>query len=144
QFSATMQSSVRVMDNVINVPVTLITGYPSNSTYIRFPQDPRNTLGCTKAILILVVKLLKKDFSFECQVLDDKGLSRRFEISNFTEMADNILVLDIYKGWQVICFDMVGINANCRLRDVFFDEYRDGSHLLSYLHLPVRFSSDLS
>uniref|UniRef100_A0AAY4DZN9 CFA20 domain-containing protein n=1 Tax=Denticeps clupeoides TaxID=299321 RepID=A0AAY4DZN9_9TELE len=101
-------SSLKVMDHQMCCRVTLIEGSPNNSTYIRFPENPLNTMGCSKSVVVLIVKLGKKDFSFECHVLDDKNVHRRFVWSNTDEIEGKI-----------------HINANCRLRDVFFMEEQD-------------------
>ena len=53
------------------------------STYITCPADPHATLGIKLRLLVMIVKNLKKYFTFEIQILDDKNVRRRFRASNF-------------------------------------------------------------
>lgn len=47
------------------------------------PADPNKTLGIKLPFLVMIIKNLKKYFSFEVQVLDDKNVRRRFRASNY-------------------------------------------------------------
>ena len=47
------------------------------------PADPSQTLGIKLPFLVMIIKNLKKYFSFEVQVLDDKNVRRRFRASNY-------------------------------------------------------------
>lgn len=53
------------------------------TTFVTCPADPKKTLGIKLPFLVMIVKNLKKYFSFEVQVLDDKGIKRRFRASNY-------------------------------------------------------------
>lgn len=53
------------------------------STYITCPADPAATLGIKLPFLVMIVKNLKKYFTFEIHILDDKNVRRRFRASNF-------------------------------------------------------------
>lgn len=58
-----------------------LTGtHPSNTCS---PADPQKTLGIKLPFLVMIIKNLKKYFSFEVQVLDDKNVRRRFRASNY-------------------------------------------------------------
>jgi hypothetical protein len=54
-----------------------------NTTFITCPADPAQTLGIKLPFLVMIIKNLKKYFSFEVTVLDDKGVKRRFRASNY-------------------------------------------------------------
>ncbi|KAH1102241.1 hypothetical protein GLYMA_13G188400v4, partial [Glycine max] len=73
----------RPQDEDIQSNVLEIIGSNIQSTYITCPADPAATLGIKLPFLVLIVKNLKKYFTFEIQVLDDKNVRRRFQASNF-------------------------------------------------------------
>jgi hypothetical protein len=73
----------RPQDEDIQSNVLEIIGANVQSTYITCPADPAATLGIKLPFLALVVKNLKKYFTFEVHVLDDKNVRRRFRASNF-------------------------------------------------------------
>merc|ERR1740138_1266052 len=53
------------------------------TNYITCPGDSTKTLGIKLPFLVMIIKNLKKYFSFEVKVLDDKNIRRRFRASNF-------------------------------------------------------------
>lgn len=73
----------RPQDEDIQSNVLEIVGSNIQSTYITCPADPAATLGIKLPFLVIIVKNLKKYFTFEVQVLDDKNVRRRFRASNF-------------------------------------------------------------
>lgn len=73
----------RIQDDDIQSNVLEIVGSNVQSTYITCPTDPAATLGIKLPFLVVIVKNLKKYFTFEIQVLDDKNVRRRFRASNF-------------------------------------------------------------
>lgn len=73
----------RPQDEDIQSNVLEIVGSNIQSTYITCPADPAATLGIKLPFLVMIVKNLKKYFTFEIQVLDDKNVRRRFRASNF-------------------------------------------------------------
>lgn len=73
----------RPQDEDIQSNVLEIIGTNVQSTYITCPADPSATLGIKLPFLAIIVKNLKKYFTFEIQVLDDKNVRRRFRASNF-------------------------------------------------------------
>jgi len=73
----------RPQDEDIQSNVLEIIGSNIQSTYITCPADPAATLGIKLPFLVMIVKNLKKYFTFEIQVLDDKNVRRRFRASNF-------------------------------------------------------------
>jgi hypothetical protein len=60
-----------------------IVGANVSTNYISCPSDPNQTLGIKMPFLVLLIKYLKKYFTFEVQVIDDKGVRRRFRASNY-------------------------------------------------------------
>jgi hypothetical protein len=112
---------------------------------------------------------LKKYFSFEVQVLDDKGIRRRFRASNYqrsTRVKPFICTMPMRldEGWNQIQFNLsdftrraygtnyietlrVQIHANCRIRRIYFSDrlYTEQELPAEYkLFLPVMKSSPLS
>lgn len=87
---------------------------------------------------------LKKYFSFEVQVLDDKGIRRRFRASNYqrsTRVKPFICTMPMRldDGWNQIQFNLsdftrraygtnyietlrVQVHANCRIRRIYFSD----------------------
>ena len=61
-----------------------------STNFITCPADPKKTLGIKLPFLVMIIKnvsviiiQLKKYFTFEVQVLDDKNVRRRFRASNY-------------------------------------------------------------
>merc|ERR1719223_873741 len=54
-----------------------------STNYITCPADAAKTLGIKLPFLVMIIKNLKKYFTFEVQVLDDKNVRRRFRASNY-------------------------------------------------------------
>merc|ERR1719218_200176 len=54
-----------------------------STNYITCPADPNKTLGIKLPFLVMIIKNLKKYFTFEVMVLDDKNIRRRFRASNY-------------------------------------------------------------
>lgn len=73
----------RCHDDDIQSNVLEVVGSNIQSTYITCPADLSATLGIKLPFLVLVVKNVKKYFSFEIQILDDKNVRRRFRASNY-------------------------------------------------------------
>lgn len=73
----------RCADEDMQSSVLEIMGTNVSSNYITCPADPRLTLGIKLPILVMIIKNMKKYFTFEVQVLDDKSVRRRFRVSNY-------------------------------------------------------------
>ncbi|RHZ63254.1 hypothetical protein Glove_330g42 [Diversispora epigaea] len=132
----------RVMDEDINSMVIEITSPNITDTYITCPAQLNRTLGIKLPILVLIVKNLKKLFTLEVQIMDDKNIIRRFRASNFqfvTRVKPYICTMPMRldEGWNQIQFNLadftrraystnyvetlrVQIHANCRLRRIYF------------------------
>jgi hypothetical protein len=66
-----------------------------STNFITAPANPKETLGIKLPFLVMIIKnvsykiknnfqlKLKKYFTFEVQVLDDKNVRRRFRASNY-------------------------------------------------------------
>uniref|UniRef100_A0A7C8Z8W6 CFA20 domain-containing protein n=1 Tax=Opuntia streptacantha TaxID=393608 RepID=A0A7C8Z8W6_OPUST len=78
----------RPLDEDIQSNVLEIVGSNIQSTYITCPADPSATLGIKLPFLVMIVKNLKKYFTFEIQILDDKNVRRRFRASNYQVCGD--------------------------------------------------------
>jgi len=73
----------RMTDGDICSSVLEIMGTNVSTTYISCPAEAQATLGIKLPFLVMIIKNLKKYFSFEVQVLDDKNVRRRFRASNY-------------------------------------------------------------
>ncbi|CAN1240969.1 Cilia- and flagella-associated protein 20 [Linum perenne] len=62
---------VRSHDEDIQSDVLEIIGSKIQSAYITCPADPNATLGIKLPFLVMLLKNLKKYFTFEIKVLDD-------------------------------------------------------------------------
>jgi len=146
----------RITDNDIQSLVIEILGSNISTTLITCPSIPRLSLGIKLPYLVIIVKNLKKFFSFEVEIMDDKQIKRRFRASNFqtvTRVRDFIctMPLRLDEGWNQIGFNLtdfnkraygtnyvetlrVTINANCRLRRIYFAD-----RLYSEDELPAEF-----
>lgn len=58
----------RITDNDIQSLVLEIVGTNVSTTYITCPADPKKTLGIKLPFLVMIIKNLKKYFTFEVQV----------------------------------------------------------------------------
>ena len=127
-----------------------------STIYISCPADAKQTLGIKLPFLVMIIKNLKKYFSFEVQVLDDKNVRRRFRASNYqstTRVKPFICTMPMRldEGWNQIQFNLsdftrraygtnyietlrVQIHANCRIRRIYFSD-----RLYSEEELPPEF-----
>ncbi|CAL5220233.1 g2209 [Coccomyxa viridis] len=134
----------RITDSDIASSVLEIQSANVSTTYISCPADQAKTLGIKLPFLILIVKNLKKYFTFEVQVLDDKNVRRRFRASNYqsaTRVKPFICTMPMRldEGWNQIQFNLADftrraygtnyietlrmqIHANCRIRRVYFSD----------------------
>ncbi|XP_054917968.1 cilia- and flagella-associated protein 20 isoform X1 [Dermacentor andersoni] len=101
----------RITDNDIQSFVLEILGTNVSTTFITCPADPRKTLGIRLPFLIMIVKNMKKYFTFEVQILDDKNVRRRFRASNFqstTRVKPFICTMPMRldEGWNQIQFNL--------------------------------------
>merc|ERR1712183_225899 len=146
----------RITDNDIQSLVLEIEGTNVSTTYITCPADAKKTLGIKLPFLVMIIKNLKKYFTFEVQVLDDKNVRRRFRASNYqstTRVKPFICTMPMRldDGWNQIQFNLsdftrraygtnyietlrVQIHANCRIRRVYFSD-----RLYSEDELPAEF-----
>merc|ERR1719399_2434082 len=52
-----------------------------STTFVSCPADASKSLGIKLPFLVMIIKNLKKYFTFEVTVLDDKNVRRRFRAS---------------------------------------------------------------
>lgn len=134
----------RITDSDINSLVLEIAGVNISTTYITCPAEPHMTLGIRLPFMTMIIKNLKRYFSFEVQVLDDKNFPRRFRASNYVTTTrvnpfNCTMPLSLGDSWKCISFNLsdftrkvygtryvetqrVQINANCRIRRVYFSD----------------------
>ncbi|CAK1552941.1 unnamed protein product [Leptosia nina] len=133
----------RFLDQDIKSMVLEIGGTNVSTTYITCPKG-NGVLGITMPFLVMIVKNLKKYFSFEVTILDETGTRRRFRVSNFQSTTQilplcTVMPIGLSDGWNQIQFNLaeftrraykkqfvevqkLKINANIRLRRVYFTE----------------------
>uniref|UniRef100_A0A9J2PK18 CFA20 domain-containing protein n=2 Tax=Ascaris TaxID=6251 RepID=A0A9J2PK18_ASCLU len=153
----------RITDDEIQSLILEIMGANVSTAYISCPLDPKKTLGIKLQYLVMIVKNMKKYFTFEVQILDDKGVKRRFRASNYqsnTRVKPFICTMPMRldDGWNQIQFNLadftkraygtgyvetlrVQIHANCRIRRVYFADrlYAEDELPAEFkLYLPVR------
>lgn len=143
----------RIMDGDMQSSVIEIMGHNVSNCYITCPENPNETLGIKMPYLVLLIKYMKKYFTFEVQVRDDKDVKRRFRASNYqsnTRVKPFIctIPMKLDEGWNQIHFNLtdftrraygsnyletlrVQIHANCRIRRIYFTD-----QLLSSNKLP--------
>uniref|UniRef100_A0A2A4K6Q3 CFA20 domain-containing protein n=1 Tax=Heliothis virescens TaxID=7102 RepID=A0A2A4K6Q3_HELVI len=131
----------RFIDSDIKSMVVEIGGTNVSTTYMTCPKG-NTVLGITMPFLIMVVKNLRKYFSFEVTILDSTETRRRFRISNFQSSTQilplcTVMPIALTEGWNQIQFNLaeftkraykvqfvevlkVKINANIRLRRIYF------------------------
>ncbi|KAL7688499.1 putative cilia-and flagella-associated protein 20/C3orf67 [Plasmopara halstedii] len=146
----------RITDQDIQSSVLEIMGTNVSTNFITCPAQPAKTLGIKLPFLVMIVKNLKKYFTFEVQVLDDKNVRRRFRASNYqssTRVKPFICTMPMRldEGWNQIQFNLsdftrraygtnyietlrVQIHANCRIRRIYFSD-----RLYSEEELPPEF-----
>nr|XP_049701219.1 cilia- and flagella-associated protein 20-like [Helicoverpa armigera] len=131
----------RFLDEDIKSMILEIGGTNVSTTYIVCPKG-KEVLGVSMPFLVMVLKNLKKYFSFEVTILDETGTRRRFRISNFQSTTQvlplcTVMPIGLSDGWNQINLNLpeftkraykkqfvevqkVKINANTRLRRVYF------------------------
>ncbi|KAM3963322.1 cilia- and flagella-associated protein 20 [Aphomia sociella] len=133
----------RFLDQDIKSMVLEIRGNNVSTTYMTCPKG-NMVLGITMPFLVMIVKNLKKYFSFEVTILDETGTRRRFRVSNFQSTTQilplcTVMPIGLSDGWNQIQFNLaeftrraynkqfvevqkLKINANIRLRRIYFAE----------------------
>eukprot|EP01029_Cantina_marsupialis_P006696 TRINITY_DN17399_c0_g1_i1.p1 TRINITY_DN17399_c0_g1~~TRINITY_DN17399_c0_g1_i1.p1 ORF type:complete len:205 (+),score=41.77 TRINITY_DN17399_c0_g1_i1:62-676(+) len=134
----------RITDPDICSSVLEIAGTNVSTTSITCPADPKKTLGIKLPFLVMIIKNMKKYFSFEVTILDDKGVRRRFRASNYqnsTRVKPFItsMPMRLDEGWNQVQFNLadftrraygsnyietlrVQIHANVRIRRIYFSD----------------------
>ena len=133
-----------------------IRGTNVATCFITAPSYPCISLGVKLPFLIMIIKNLRKFFSFEVQILDDKNQLRRFRASNYQSKTNvstftTTMPLALNCGWNQIQLNLadftrraygsnyietvrISIHANCRIRNVYFSDrlYTDEEKPLAY------------
>ncbi|KAF7282291.1 hypothetical protein GWI33_002866 [Rhynchophorus ferrugineus] len=134
----------RVIDDEVKSLVLDIGGTNVATTYITCPIKPRASLGVKLPYLVMIIKNMKKYFTFEIQILDDKEMRRRFRVSNFQSTTKvrpfcTTMPIGLSAGWNQVQFNLadftkraygsiyiettrVQIHANVRIRRIYFTD----------------------
>ncbi|XP_012276870.1 cilia- and flagella-associated protein 20-like [Orussus abietinus] len=132
----------RVTDEEVKSLALEIVGTNVATTYIYCPADSKKVLGIKLPFLIMIIKNLKKYFTFEITILDNKKMHRRFRVSNFQSTTKvrpfcTTMPIGLSGGWNQIQFNLADftrraygsnyvetsrmqIHANCRIRRIYF------------------------
>ncbi|KPJ03311.1 UPF0468 protein C16orf80-like [Papilio xuthus] len=133
----------KFLDQDIKSMVYEIRGTNVSTTYIKCPKG-NQVLGINLPYMVMIVKNLKKYFTFEVIILDNTGARRRFRVSNFQSTTQilplcTVMPIGLADDWNQIQFNLaeftrraynkqfvevqnVKINANIRLRRIYFTE----------------------
>eukprot|EP00798_Chlamydomonas_sp_ICE-L_P030494 gene30494-35512_t len=123
----------RITDQDIQSSVIEICGDNVATTFVSAPCDPKGTLGIKLPFLVMIIKNMKKYFSFEVEVLDDKNSTTRVKPFVCT------MPMRLDDGWNQIQFNLsdftrraygtnyietlrVQVHANCRIRRIYFSD----------------------
>ncbi|XP_034185956.2 cilia- and flagella-associated protein 20 [Osmia lignaria lignaria] len=132
----------RVTDEEVKSLALEIAGTNVTTTYIFCPKEAKQVLGIKLPFLIMIIKNMKKYFTFEITILDDKNMHRRFRMSNFQSTTRvrpfcTSMPIGLSGGWNQVQFNLsdftrraygtnyiettrVQIHANCRIRRIYF------------------------
>ncbi|KAG0623109.1 hypothetical protein M758_3G149000 [Ceratodon purpureus] len=146
----------RCTDEDIQSSVLEIMGTNVSTNFITAPPNPKEILAIRLPFLVMIIKNMRRYFSFEVQVLDDKNIKRRFRASNYqsaTRVKPFICTMPMRldEGWNQIQFNLsdftrraygtnyvetlrVQVHANCRIRRIYFSD-----RLYSEEELPPEF-----
>lgn len=146
----------RLTDQEICSLVLELIGCNVATTFICAPRPGYCSLAIKLPFIILIVKNLKKYFTFEIQVLDDRHQLRRFRVSNYQTTTRikpfcTSMPLCLSPGWNQIQFNLadfvrrayqtnyvetvrIQIHANVRVRRVYFTDrlYSDEEKPVEY------------
>ncbi|XP_015119840.1 cilia- and flagella-associated protein 20-like [Diachasma alloeum] len=134
----------RVVDEEVISLALEIIGTNVSTTYIFSPKNPRGALGICLPFMIMIIKNMKRYFTFEITILDDQNMHRRFRASNFQSVTrvrpfGISMPICLGPGWNQVQFNLaeftrraygtnyvettrMQIHANCRLRRVYFSD----------------------
>jgi len=167
-FEARVKNGVikRITDEEIKSLVLEIKSSNVSTTYITCPKINKS-LGIKLSHFVMIVKNMDKFFTFEIEIIDDTQAKRRFRASNYqsqTRVKDFIctMPLKLEPGWNHINLNLadftkraygtkymetsrVTVNANCRLRRIYFAErhYAEDELPAEFkLYLPIQGNSD--
>ncbi|OQV15229.1 Cilia- and flagella-associated protein 20 [Hypsibius exemplaris] len=132
----------RITDADVQSLVLELLSSNVSTTWITCPPEKKQVLGIKLPFLVMIVKNLKKYFTFEIQVIDDKNVRRRFRASNYqtaTRVKPFIctMPLRLDNGWNQVQFNLsdfvrraygtnyvetlrITVHANCRIRRIYF------------------------
>ncbi|OWA50407.1 Cilia- and flagella-associated protein 20 [Hypsibius exemplaris] len=132
----------RVIDEDVQSSVLEIVSPNVSTCWMSCPMDDKKCLGIKLPFLVIIVKNMEQYFTFEIQIVDDKGIKRRFRASNYQVEARVkpfvcTMPMRLDDGWNQVQFNLadfvkraygtnyvetvrITIHANCRLRRIYF------------------------
>lgn len=167
-FEAKVKNGVikRITDEDIKSLVLEIKSSNVSTTYVTCPKINKS-LGIKLNYFVMIVKNMDRFFSFEIEIIDDTNAKRRFRASNYqsqTRVKDFIctMPLRLESGWNNINLNLadftrraygtnyvetsrVTVNANCRLRRIYFADRQYNEEELPAefkLYLPIEANLD--
>ncbi|GAV04981.1 hypothetical protein RvY_15175 [Ramazzottius varieornatus] len=153
----------RITDEDVESLVLEVMSPNVSTCWISCPADDKQCLGIKLPFLVLMLKNMEKYFTFEIQIVDDKGIRRRFRASNYQVEARVkpficTMPMRLDEGWNQVQFNLadfckraygtnyvetvrITIHANCRLRRIYFADQLYSEEEVPHefkLHLPVK------
>merc|ERR1712159_737645 len=111
-FKNTFQSGfLSILYSIGSKPLQIWDKKVRNGHIKRITDNDIQTLVIKLPFLVMIIKNLKKYFTFEVQVLDDKNVRRRFRASNYqstTRVKPFICTMPMRldEGWNQIQFNL--------------------------------------
>lgn len=134
----------RLTDSDINSLVLELLSTNSTTTFICSPNESHQSLAIKLPFINFIVKNVQKYFGFEIQIKDDQNQLRRYQASNFQSKTkintfSVQMPLILSDGWNRLQINLddftrrafstnyietvcVRVNANCRLRRIYFTD----------------------
>ena len=106
-------SLTRLEDLELKSPVLELSGNATSENCLFIPEKASTGIKSDASLthLIMAIKPISKYCSFEVQVLDSKGIPRRFKVTNFGSVSrlrsiQAILPLKLEEGWNRVAVDL--------------------------------------
>ncbi|XP_049542643.1 cilia- and flagella-associated protein 20-like [Anopheles darlingi] len=134
----------RLTDEDLNSLVLEVMGVNVATTYITAPCAPCPSLSIKLPFLVMLLKNLKKYFSFEVQILDDRKSLRRLRFSNYqsetrVDCFSITMPLSLVPNWNQVQLNLADftrraygtnyveavrlqLHANVRVKTIYFSD----------------------
>ncbi|KAJ2006859.1 hypothetical protein GGI04_000319 [Coemansia thaxteri] len=125
-------------DSSIGQSVVALEGPNLAETFISCPSQASETLGIKLPFMFLLVKNTSRLFSFEVELLDDRGIVRRLRTSNYEARARigdgvGVVPLRLDEGWNYVTFDIARL-----LERAYGTAYRETRRITLHASVKLR------